>query len=228
MHPNKLTHPKVKFCGMTREEDVQYAVDLGVNAIGMIMVPGSVREVKLVHAKVLRALIPEHITAVVVVRNATREAIIEIIHEVKPDVIQFHGQETPEFCEQFDYPYWKVIAIRDETSVEQMASFPRALAFLFDSWSKDGGGGQGDVFDWALLPQTFNVPGVFKRNQPMKVLAGGLNPENIMLTKPLIAKGSIDMLDLSSGIEAPGTAQIKGIKCHAAMQAFMLNLPRLI
>lgn len=207
--------PKVKFCGMTRSIDVQYAVDLGVDAIGMILVPGSPRGVDIESAAQLRALIPSTILSITVVKDPTVEFVNQIIAEVKPDIIQFHGDESPNFCRQFGVPFWKAIAVRNETSVRQMTQiFSNADGILFDSWSIGGSGGQGMGFNWALIPQATKKP------HQLYILAGGLDPENVHRAKALLSQGVVNIIDVSSGIEEVGDKQVKGVKSTEKMDAF--------
>lgn len=208
-------NPHVKFCGMTREQDIELAVELGVNAVGMILVPGTARGISPQLARQLNSAIPEHVISVVVVRNQSVDEVRHIIDEVQPDVIQFHGDELPEFCQQFNVPYWKSIAVQDKASTQQIAlEHHSARALVFDSWSPAGSGGHGVGFDWALLP-----PVSSKVQAQPYVLSGGLSPDSVALTGTLVQHNRIDMLDVSTGIEPIGGP--KGIKSSERMQAFM-------
>lgn len=213
--------PRVKFCGMTRTEDVRFAVKLGVDAIGLIMVPNTARGLSPQAAKRLRDLVPSSIACVCVVQNPSVAIVNQIQDEVAPDFIQFHGQETNEFCEQFSQPYWKALAVKDQASLARTQDYALAHTLLLDGWTADGAGGHGVGFDWSLLT------GIAKQSQQQFALAGGLAPCNIALTRSLIQQGCIDLLDVSSGTEHVGTAQQKGIKSHARMQAFMAEVQAL-
>ena len=212
--PDHQLKPQVKFCGMTRRQDVEFAIGLKVDAIGMILVPGTGRGISIEEAKELRSFIPEHITAVVVVRDQSESDLRQIVAEVKPDILQFHGDETPEFCQQFQMPYWKAIAVKDEGSTKTMAiRHSQAQALVFDSWSPKGSGGHGLGFNWALLPTFSKTP-----SQP-RILSGGLSPTVVPRTDALVRQGLIDMLDVSTGIE--NISGPKGIKSPERMREFM-------
>ena len=214
-----MAKPLVKYCGMKRPEDITYAVELGVDFIGVILVSGTPRGITLEHAVKLRQLIPSHVKMVTVVRNAEVSFIQDVIAQVKPDFIQFHGGETPEFCSQFNYPFWKAIAVKDKQETAQIASaFYNASALVFDAWSDQGSGGHGVQFDWSFLPERN------QKNNQMIGLAGGLTADNVHEALPLFEQGIIDFIDVSSGTEARGAAQVKGEKSKEQMALFMRNL----
>lgn len=202
MNPGRV---KIKMCGMTREEDIRYAVSLGVDALGLIFYPGSSRYVTIKHARSIVRDLPPFVDVVAVVVNPLQADLEEIINEIPVQWIQFHGDEPPEFCTQFRKPYIKSVAAFSTQLIEQsMQLYPDASAVLLDTPSLTQRGGVGRVFDWGVIPE--------KRNKPV-ILAGGLDALNvkraISLTRPYA-------VDVCSGIEtAPG------IKDHGQMLEFV-------
>jgi phosphoribosylanthranilate isomerase len=186
---------RIKFCGITRIEDAAAAVALGVDAIGLILVPGSPRELTLQRAAVIRTSLPPLISAVVLLRNPDATLVRLVLRELQPELLQFHGEESAEFCDSFGVRYVKAIAMRNAGAPvgELIRSYAGASALLFDGHQAGALGGQGASFDWHRLA------GVSA--QPM-MLAGGLSADNvgeaIRIAQPFA-------VDVSSGIEsAPG------------------------
>lgn len=209
---------RVKFCGLTRPEDVRYAIALGVNAVGVILVPGSARCVSIEAAQRLRTLVPAHIDFVAVVQNPSRSYLQQVITQVDPDILQFHGDEPAAFCSQFGVPFWKAIHVTRESKQVKMQGYEQAKALLFDAASLHGAGGLGVQFDWNLLPK------IQFEQRPVFILSGGLNAASVAQAIQLYRAGWIEMLDLSSGIEAQGDAQVKGVKSHDRMFEFIQKL----
>ncbi|MGQ0700422.1 MAG: phosphoribosylanthranilate isomerase [Panacagrimonas sp.] len=185
---------RIKFCGFTRIDDLRAAVALGVDAVGFVCVPGSKRFIAPVDAAVLRGLLSPFVTSVLLLSNADEARAARTIATVNPDLVQFHGDETPEFCERFARPYIKSVSVRSAADVHAAAErFGSARALLLDSHGADGMGGTGQAFDWSQIPSGVDVP---------LILAGGLNPENVGLAVRMAAPFAVDV---SSGIEfAPG------------------------
>lgn len=202
MSPGRV---RIKMCGMTREEDIRYAVSLGVDAIGLIFYPGSSRYVTIEHARSIVRDLPPFVDVVAVVVNPLQTDLEDIISEIPVQWIQFHGDEPPEFCARFRKPYIKSVAALSTQLIEQsMKLHKSASAILLDTPSLTQRGGVGRVFDWDVIPE--------KRNKPV-ILAGGLDALNVKravsLTRPYA-------VDVCSGIEtAPG------IKDHGQMLEFV-------
>jgi phosphoribosylanthranilate isomerase len=128
-----------------------------------------------------------------------------VLSQVRPDVLQFHGEEPPEFCRSFGVPYLKALRVRPETDLLQSAAlYVDAQGLLLDAWSETAHGGTGERFDWNLIPN--DLPKPF-------VLAGGLKPDNVRLAVETVRPWAVDV---SSGVEAS-----KGIKDAALIAAFM-------
>jgi phosphoribosylanthranilate isomerase len=195
----------VKICGITRPEDALVAVRAGADAIGLVFYEGSPRAVSIAQAREIVTALPPFVSAVGLFVNALAANIHAIIGDVHLDVLQFHGDENPEFCAQFSRPYFKAIRVQHETNLLQYAlDFKDAKALLLDAHSDAAYGGTGQTFDWTLIPA--NLP------KPV-ILAGGLNAENVAAAIKQVRPYAVDV---SGGVEAA-----KGIKDAAKIAAFM-------
>jgi phosphoribosylanthranilate isomerase len=189
-----MTHTRIKFCGLTRAEDVRLAVELGVDYIGLVFAPHSKRRLSVEQARGLRALVPEEIAVVALVMDNATTDIQAIIEHVKPDLLQFHGSEDDVFCRAFGVPFLKAIAMgsEDEDALARIAEFPNAYGYLLDGHGKGEQGGSGQRFDWKRVPRL---------DRPV-LLAGGLSSENVAAAIRTARPWGVDV---SSGIEsAPG------------------------
>ncbi|WP_419418608.1 phosphoribosylanthranilate isomerase [Legionella sp. D16C41] len=197
--------PRIKMCGMTRKEDIDYAMALGVDAIGLIFYKGSKRAVSIEKAKGLLKDIPVFMSTVAVIVNPTADEVWQIMQELPIQWLQFHGDETEAFCRQFRIPYIKAIPASSKNEVlELMSQYQTASAFLLDTPAESLYGGTGISFDWS------NVPA--KTLKPV-ILAGGLTANNI---QQAINQVSVLAVDVCSGIE-----QSPGIKDHDKMFQFV-------
>ncbi|HHF7366577.1 TPA: phosphoribosylanthranilate isomerase [Legionella bozemanae] len=204
----KTARVRVKMCGMTRSEDIAYAIKLGVDAIGLIFYPKSARCVSIEQAQVLLKDLPAFINSVAVLVNPERDFVHRIIENLPIQLLQFHGDESAEFCQQFNKPFIKAIHCDSAEYVHQAAQdFVTAQALLLDSPSETARGGTGSVFDWKIIPKKIDKP---------FILAGGLNEYNVREAIKLCHPYAVD---LCSGIEAS-----PGIKDHGKMSRFMQKL----
>ena len=189
-----MTHTRIKFCGLTRAEDVRLAVELGVDYVGLVFAPRSPRKLLLGQARMLRGLVPEEIAVVALVMDNPRTDIEALIENVQPDLLQFHGAEDDDFCSGFGLPFLKAIAMGGECedAAAGAAAFPSAYGYLLDGHGKGEQGGSGQRFDWKRVPRL---------DKPV-LLAGGLTSENVGTA---IRTSRPWGVDVSSGIEsAPG------------------------
>ena len=201
---------RVKICGITRVQDVQAAVQAGVDAIGLVFYSPSPRAVSIEQAKLLAAHIPPYVSIVGLFVNASSDEIAQVLNQVPVDVIQLHGDENPEQCQQIAQScrrrWYKALQVKAGLDVAaEIAQYQQvgASAVLLDAWHPELKGGTGLQFDWATFPKT---------DFPL-ILAGGLRPENIhqaiSLTQPYA-------VDVSGGVESA-----KGIKDQQLIQQFM-------
>lgn len=209
----------VKFCGFTQPNDIKTAAQLGVDAVGLVFYPPSPRAVTIEQAQSLSASLPAFISIVALVVNMTRVELTELANRVSFDIIQFHGDETPEQCAQLASAVNKrwIKALRINAEQHTAASVNAEInafvaaganSILLDAYHPHKYGGTGARFDWSLLPQDSSLP---------IILAGGLDPDNVAATLDL----PIYAVDVSGGIESE-----KGKKDAAKMRAFMKAVKR--
>lgn len=198
---------RVKICGFTRHEDAKAAADLGVDAVGLVFFQGSKRCVSIEQAQKIVQVLPPMVSVVALFVNETADNIRHVLANVPIDVLQFHGDESPEFCEQFQRPYWKAVRVANREDVLQaVQTYHSAKAILFDAFVAGEFGGTGQGFDWQLLPEQLPC---------QWILSGGLNAENVQRAIALTGANSIDV---SSGVES--SAGIKSAeKIRVLLQA---------
>lgn len=199
---------RIKFCGLVRPGDVDVAVALGADAVGFVLYPKSPRFVTPAEASGLRRRLPSYVCAVGLVVNAGADAVRSAIETVGLDVVQFHGDESPEDCERGcagRVPFWRAVRMRSPGDLlESGRRFTTAEALLVDAFS-EGYGGSGQGFDWSWIPE--------RRERPL-VLAGGLAPETV---GEAIARVRPMAVDVSSAIQGPDARS----KDAARMERFM-------
>jgi len=200
-----LPHLKIKICGITNVDDGLAAVEAGANAIGLIFFEQSPRRVaNAAAAEIVRAL-PPLVAKVGVFVNPGEDQVRRAIAECGLDTLQFHGEETPDFCRRFDLKIIKAFRIRDPSSLDALQPFQKE-AWLLDSYVAGQHGGTGARFNWTLAVEAV-------RQSRMVLLSGGLTPENAAEAVRQVRPYG---LDVSSGVEsAPGK------KDHAKIRAFI-------
>ncbi len=186
---------RVKICGITNKEDALKAVSLGAWAVGFIFYKESPRYIGPYKAKRIIELLPPLITPVGVFVNQKEGAIKDIAEFCGFKTLQFHGDESPEYCQRFkDYKIIKAFRIHKEFDFHIFSNY-KASAFLLDSHEEDKYGGTGKPFDWALIKRVRNF------GHPI-ILSGGLNAKNI---KEAVEEVCPFAVDVSSGVEqSPG------------------------
>lgn len=196
---------RVKICGITRAEDALAAAQAGADALGMVFHEKSPRHVTVGQATLVAAVLPPFVTLVGLFVNPSEDAVREVLHQVPLDVLQFHGEEEPEFCVRFGRPWIKAIRMRHDVDLLQCAARYRlAQGLLLDAFVEGAHGGTGASLDWALIPQAVPLP---------VILAGGLHSGNVAEAIRLVRPYAVDV---SSGVEAA-----KGIKDAAKVAAFI-------
>ena len=184
----------VKICGITCLEDAAMAVHLGAQAVGLIFYKGSPRFVRGSQAQAIAKSLPPFISSVALFVDPEVQYVNETIKIVQPDILQFHGEESAEFCEQYDRPYIKAIRVHKSTDLIQSCSdYSSAKGILLDSFVLGKVGGSGVPFDWSVIPSKLPLP---------IILAGGLTPENVGKAVQIVRPWAVDV---SSGVEiSPG------------------------
>jgi len=194
---------RVKFCGIARPQDAEAAVQTGADAIGLILVPGSPRFIDAAQAAIIRRRLPPFVQAVALFRNATADTVRRALGELHPDLLQFHGEESPEFCAGFGVPYLRAVPMKHGADLADWERrFAGAAALLLDAHGAGEQAGQGRTFDWSGIRAT----------RPF-VLAGGLGPENV---GQAVRAARPYAVDVSSGIE-----RSPGVKDAAKMRRFI-------
>ena len=206
---------RAKICGITRIEDIHSAVNAGVDAIGFVFYAPSPRSVTIEQAKELAKHIPAYVQIVGLFVNATADEITQVLVHVPLDMLQFHGDETAEQCQQIAAQtkrrWYKAIQVKPELDIiKAIKSYQHAgaSAVLLDAWHPELKGGTGHQFDWSQFPK-LNVP---------LILAGGLKPENI---EDAIKTTRAYAVDVSGGVESA-----KGIKDQQLIEHFMQGVQR--
>ena len=197
--------PKIKICGLTRPRDAQAAAELGADAVGLVFYAKSKRCVDAAQAAEITAALSPQVAKVALFVNESADSIRRILEAVPIDIVQFHGDEAPEFCRQFGKPYWKAVRVQSAQDIAEAAErYADAAALLLDAHIEGQYGGTGQVFDWRLLPATMPLPWI---------LSGGLNPGNVAAA---VRQTGAAWLDVSSGVE-----QAPGIKSRDLMANFI-------
>ena len=197
---------RVKICGITRVEDALAAVDAGADALGFMFVEASPRCVTHGQAAGIVRELPPFVARVGVFVNPSVEAVRAAIAETGIDTLQFHGEETPEFCRQFGLRIIKAFRVKDAESLKPLADF-RSEAWLLDSFVEGKHGGTGAVFNWDLAAQAVKQGG-------RVILAGGLTAEN---ASDAVRRVRPYALDVSSGVEfAPGRKDAAKVRAFIA------------
>lgn len=197
---------RIKICGITRVEDALAAAAAGADAIGFVFYANSARAIDAKVARDICAALPAFITTVGLFVNADISAVKAILADVPLDLLQFHGDESPVYCEQFAKSYCKALRMHDDLDVIVTAKqFSGARSLLLDTYRAGVAGGTGEVFEWQRIPQSL-------RNKI--ILAGGLSPENVA---DAITQVHPYAVDVSGGVEsAPGVKDAKKIQAFIA------------
>lgn len=201
---------RIKICGITREQDALAAAAAGADAIGLVFYPPSPRAVDAGQAARIVAALPPFVTTVGLFVDAEPAAVRAVLAEVPLDLLQFHGEESDDYCRQFGRPYLKAVRVRSADQLQDVAAkWPGAAGILLDSYKPGVPGGTGEVFDWRLVPR--------ERDWNL-VLAGGLVASNV---RQAIDEMQPWAVDVSGGVEAA-----KGIKDVAKINAFVQEVKR--
>lgn len=201
---------RVKICGITRPEDARVAALEGADAIGLVFYEPSPRAISLSAAAEVVAAIPAFVSVVGLFVNPEAAFVEEVLGRVPLDLLQFHGDESPEFCGQFNRRWLKAVRVQKADDInEAFARFSRASGLLVDAYDPLQYGGTGKCFDWSMIPETRPLP---------LILAGGLNSDNVARAVEQVRPWAVDV---SGGVEAR-----KGIKDQKRMTEFLKEVQR--
>ena len=199
---------KIKICGITNSKNALDAVALGVDALGFVFFKESPRYIEPEKARIIINLLPAFVLRVGLFVNASKEDVLSSICESRINILQFHGDEDEQFCNQFNLPYIKAIPFQEELNLLECCKlFSSCSAILIDTYSGDMRGGTGQTFNWDLIPKNLPLP---------LIIAGGLNSGNV---SSLINSINPYGVDISGGVELD-----KGIKDYNMMKNFVLGV----
>jgi phosphoribosylanthranilate isomerase len=197
--------PRVKICGITSVEDARAAIEAGADALGLVFYAPSPRSVNIAQALEISRVVGPFVTLVGLFVNADVDEVEKTLSQVPLHVLQFHGDESRDYCEQFQRPYMKAIRMRPDLDIQQaMSEHPNASGLLLDAYRKGVPGGTGETFDWQRVPT---------RSKQALVLAGGLTADNL---EQALAATHVWGVDVSGGVE-----QSPGRKDHEALKRFV-------
>ena len=207
---NSSTRTRIKICGLTRESDVIAAAELGAAAIGLVFHPASARAVDVERAAPLLRVLPAFVSSVGLFVDAPSEYVRSVLAQLPLSMLQFHGDESPEYCRSFARPYLKAVPMGAGASVlDYQQRYADAAGLLLDSHGGGKSGGSGQAFDWTRIPSP-------DQRRVALILAGGLNPENVAAAVQNVRPYAVDV---SSGVESA-----KGIKDPQRMARFIATV----
>ena len=197
-----MKRTRVKICGITRPDDGLAAVDAGADAIGLVFWEHSSRVVTVEQARQICERIPAFVAIVALTVNARVQELSAIIEALPITLLQFHGDESPEYCQRFNRPYIKAIRVKPELDLgREILRYSSAQGVLLDAYDKHLPGGTGRQFNWELIP---------KVHRQRIILAGGLNADNVQQAIMDIRPYAVDV---SGGVElSPGIKDSQKIK----------------
>jgi phosphoribosylanthranilate isomerase len=201
---------RVKVCGLTRPEDIDVAVRCGADAIGLVFYEPSPRSVTVEHARALADRIPAFVTLTGLFVNPDVRFVESVLDQVPLDLLQFHGDESPDVCDSFGRRWIKAVRVREEGQIEKaFDDYRKASGLLVDAWDPNRYGGTGQSFNWALIPEHRPLP---------LILAGGLSSANVARAIEVVRPWAVDV---SGGVE-----QSKGKKDATKLSDFMKEVHR--
>jgi phosphoribosylanthranilate isomerase len=201
---------RVKICGITRVQDARFAANRGADSIGLVFHQPSARAIEIEQALEIRRVLPPFVTVTALFLDESEGWISQVVQRLRPDCLQFHGNESPELCERWLTPYIKSIpmgSIDDPDAYAQ--TYTLAQGFLLDSNVAGRLGGSGDTFDWSEIPSSFEYP---------LLLAGGINSSNVAAA---IARVQPWGVDVSTGVEVS-----RGVKSTELIDQFFDEVER--
>jgi len=205
-----MTRTRVKICGITRIEHAKVAAHAGADAIGLVFYRESPRYLSVRDAAAIAESLPPFVAAVGLFVNAAERDIRAVLDAVDLDLLQFHGDESAEFCARFARPYMRAVRMEPGTDLlEYVDRFSRAKALLLDAHVPGQPGGTGRTFDWAGIPRDLSLP---------LVLSGGLTADNVGRAVREVSPWAVDV---SSGVESE-----RGVKDPKKIVEFIRSVRR--
>ncbi len=199
---------RIKICGITRPEDARMAVELGADAIGLVFYAPSPRSIGPEQARAIIAAISPFVTIVGLFVDPAPEQVESVLRRCSLGLLQFHGDEAPDFCRGFGLPYIKAARVgTDADLVQYLSRYHAAQGWLLDAYHDQLYGGTGESFDWKLIPRDLARP---------VILSGGLTPDNVGAAVRQVGPWAVDV---SSGVESA-----KGVKDAAKIAAFIAGV----
>ena len=192
----------VKVCGITNLTDLDLVMSLPIDGVGFNLYEKSKRFIDLNEAVKMSEKLPEHFQVFLIFVNQEKEYISKCLAEIPRAIAQFHGEETPEYCESFGRDYIKAIRVKSDTNIEKInKDFKSAKMLIFDSYDEKEYGGTGKTFDLDLLKDKVQVP---------YLAAGGIGESNF--EDALLLNNCIG-IDVCSSVE-----DVPGIKNHSKVE----------
>lgn len=211
MSSRTTSRTRVKICGITRVEDALSAAQAGADAIGLVFYAKSPRALTIAQAQSILQALPPLVTTLGLFVNASKSEVDAVLEQVPLDMLQFHGDESPEYCGGFTRPYVKALRMKADVDLEAFSTaYQQARGLLLDAWDADHFGGTGKTFDWERVRSAAGSSRI--------ILAGGLNPANVAQAITTLQPWAVDV---SSGVEAS-----PGIKSAALIQQFISEVHR--
>ncbi|MBB6523359.1 phosphoribosylanthranilate isomerase [Pseudoteredinibacter isoporae] len=205
---NNVRKTYVKVCGFTRPDQARAASLAGVDAIGLVFYGPSPRNVSLEQAIEIAEAVGPFTSLVGLFVNAPEEAVRDVLAKLPLDILQFHGDESPDYCESFGRRYMKAIRMREGLDLDgEIARFGSAAGILLDAYQPGVPGGTGERFDWQRVPKSAAKP---------IILAGGLTPDNIA---DAVKQTAVYAVDVSGGVE-----KAHGDKCLDKIRRFLAEV----
>ncbi len=199
---------RVKICGLRQQADIEAVAKAGADAAGFVFYPPSPRAISIQQAAEIVPCVPSFVTSVGLFVNASAADIDAVLQQVPLTLLQFHGDETAEFCEQFQLPWIKALRMRDDINLHQQRDlYAAAQGLLLDAYQQGVPGGTGARFDWQRIPADLAAE---------IILAGGLDASNVQTAIREVHPWAVDV---SGGVETH-----KGIKDHAKITDFMAQV----
>lgn len=200
-----MSNTRIKICGFTQADQARQAAQMGVDALGLVFYEPSPRSVDWVQASEIAKAVAPFCSLVGLFVNPTEQYVRDTLASVPLDILQFHGDETEEFCNSFQRRYLKAIRMRPELMPEDsIAAYPSAAGVLLDAYRPGVPGGTGESFDWKRVPKQSSIP---------LILAGGLDSANVASAA---RSTGVYGVDVSGGVEAAA-----GDKCLKKIESFI-------